>query len=729
MSENKALLRAVMRSKTANVEFKPYEFPIQIPELRPGVVPAGTTAPIAMDDINYSYLNNAYCGKGFPGYPYLAQLSTRAEFMRLAMSLSTELTRGGISLTSKQDDGNDNSYKIKAIDAEFKRLKVIPAMLQTAINECYFGRGQMYIEIDGAKSNKPLIISKNTIGKGKLNRIGSIEPIWTTPSMYNASDPTAANFYQPTEWYCMGKKIHASRLLTVVTRPLPDILKPAYNFSGMSLSQMAESYVDNWLRTRQSVSDLINQFSITVLATEMSSILQSAEGADPDAGDNLLARADLFTALRSNKGLMLLDKEHEELQQINTPLSGLDALQAQAQEQMCSVSRIPAIVFTGISPGGLNANSEGELKVFYDWIKSQQDAYWREPLEVILKLVQLSLFEEIDDDIGLEFVPLQQMTPSEKADIRLKDMQTDTGYLGANVLDGQEVREKLARDPESGYDSIDTSVELVPPNPDPLGDGGDQSSNNVDDESNDPFAKDGWITVKPNGPDNKGAHVEIDGEGKITAGMGGKFNGKKIDEIKDKASPEKDLTKMNNSSKVESQSINSETPKMKNGQISYTFPKDFPIAEMQGRTVEGGIFARTTGKFSDPLDAVRFPLEKSKSGQVIVARVAGKPELEAALKDHLESEAEAKAKAKADKEAFAKTPRGMYAKLKEAEYNAYDPDNFPGSAKWKYHKQLADKVSEFEAANPELMAELKAEKAAKESKRYNELSDFVKNGS
>jgi len=236
----------------------------------------------------------------------------------------------------------------------------------------------------------------------------------------------------------------------------------------MSLSQMAEPYVDNWLRTRQSVSDLINQFSTTVLATSMGDILQSADADDPDAGNNLISRADLFTAMRSNKGLMLLDKEREELLQINTPLSGLDALQAQSQEQMCSVSRIPAIVFTGISPGGLNANSEGELKVFYDWIKSQQDAYWREPLETILKLVQLSLFGEIDDDIGLNFVPLQQMSPTEKADIRFKDMQTDTGYQDHGVISSQEVREKLANDPDSGYDSIDTTVEIVPPNPDPF---------------------------------------------------------------------------------------------------------------------------------------------------------------------------------------------------------------------------------------------------------------------
>ena len=42
-----------------------------------------------------------------------------------------------------------------------------------------------------------------------------------------------------------------------------------------------------------------------------------------------------------------------------------------------------------------------------------------------------------------------------------------------------------------------------------------------------------WITVKPNGPDATGKHVKIDGEtGEVKAGMGGKFTGQRISEIR-----------------------------------------------------------------------------------------------------------------------------------------------------------------------------------------------------
>ena len=442
---------------------KPYSYPIKPPKLAPGVVPAGVDAPVlAMDANNYAFVAEAYAGGGFPGFAYLSQLATRAEYRAFAATMSTELTREWLEFTSKQDDDSDSADKIKAIEEEFKRLNVRGVIQKAAENDCYFGRAQIFLEIAGADRTTPLILDPRTIAKGSLERVVPVEAVWTTPAGYNALDPAAPDFYKPSAWFMLGQQVHASRLMTVVTRPLPDILKPAFNFAGMSLSQLAEPYVDNWLRTRQSVADLINNFSITALATSMDQVLQG-----DDDGADVFARAELFTRTRSNKGLMLLDKEREEIVQVNTPLSGLHELQAQSQEHMCSVSRMPAIVLTGISPSGLNASSDGEVRIFYDWVAAQQEAYWREPLEVILKAVQLSIFGEIDPDIGLAFIPLYQMTPAEESDIRAKDGVTDCAYVAAGILDPSEVRDRLAKDPNSGYMGLDADAVIVPPAPAP----------------------------------------------------------------------------------------------------------------------------------------------------------------------------------------------------------------------------------------------------------------------
>ena len=93
-----------------------------------------------------------------------------------------------------------------------------------------------------------------------------VEAQWCSPQGYETTDPLSPDWYKPRTWHVMGKELHASRLLTLIPFPVGDLLKPAYFFGGRSLVQMAKPYVDNWLQTRQSVSDLIKAFTIFVHA-------------------------------------------------------------------------------------------------------------------------------------------------------------------------------------------------------------------------------------------------------------------------------------------------------------------------------------------------------------------------------------------------------------------------------------------------------------------------------
>src|ERR1700751_1944480 len=107
----------------------------------------------------------------------------------------------------------------------------------------------------------------------------------------------------------------------------------------------------------------------------------------------------LFTQLQNNNGTMILDKETEDFINVNVPLSGLDQLQAQAQEHMASLSRIPIIKLLGIQPAGLNASSSGELTPFADSIHSYQESFFRPNLKTVLNLVQCSRVGEVDPGI------------------------------------------------------------------------------------------------------------------------------------------------------------------------------------------------------------------------------------------------------------------------------------------------------------------------------------------
>lgn len=438
-----------------------------------GVIPeAIRSAVLAMDSTPYGEINDAYAMgyawgnmDSFPGYPYLSMMAQKPEYRKMVGIIAEEMTRKWIKLKTVGDD--DKSERIKQLYDALDRFHVRDKFREAAEHDGYFGGGQIYIDVlspknvsawtDDNELQSKLFISEKKIPKGSLKGFQVIEPVWTYPGVYNAQNPLSPDFYKPTEWFVMGKTVHASRMIDFVSRQVPDLLKASYNFRGLSLIQIAEPYVNNWLRTRDSVSDMIHSFSIPVIGTDMSQVLQGG------GAENLLMRLMMFTQCRDNRGAFAKDNNKEQpetVEFVNAPLSGLDMLQAQAQEQMASVSSIPLVKLLGITPNGLNASSDGEIRVFYDYIHSLQQSIFKTPLKRVLDVIQLSEFGDIDPDIYFEFEPLYEMSAKEKAEIRKIDADADAVYITAGALSANEVREKIADDPDSPYHSLDLSDEI-----------------------------------------------------------------------------------------------------------------------------------------------------------------------------------------------------------------------------------------------------------------------------
>ena len=387
---------------------------------------------------------------GFPGYPYLTELTQISEYRDMYERVAAEMVRKWIKLRSVSR--HDQSERISGIEKRMKQLGVRDLFRRCKEVEGSMGRAQIFVDlgdVQGEELGTPLMINRFKIPKGSLRGLKLVEPITTYPFEYNSSNPLAPDFYKPSSWYVYGQKVHASRMMTLNGRALPDLLKPTYNFSGISLCQLAEPYVNYFLNTRDSVGKLLKNFSTTTLKTNMADALGGGDG------NELFKRAQMFIQHRDNQGLFLLDKDSEELGQINTPLSGLDKLQAQAQEHLASVAKTPLAILLGVSPTGLNPSSESEIRIYYDYIAEEQEKVFRTPLEYVIQIIQLDMYGDIDDDIVFDFVSLFAMTAKELAQIRKSDGETDVALIGASVVSPEEVRSKIAADPESGYDNLD----------------------------------------------------------------------------------------------------------------------------------------------------------------------------------------------------------------------------------------------------------------------------------
>jgi len=432
---------------------------------------------VAMDSnltMIWGYANQGYYGEGVQwlGFPYLAELSQRAEYRMMTETRAKEMTREGFELISAADDDETAEKRLADLEQACRDFHVIERLRVMFEHDGYFGGGHIYIDTgSGDKPQElmsPLVIDAAKIPKGGLKGFRNVEPMWIYPGTYNANDPLRDDFFRPDLWYVNGKTVHRSRLLTAISAPVPDILKPAYSFRGVSMSQRAKPYVDNWLRTRQSVSDIIHSFSITVILTNLAAQL----GGSP--WDTIYSRTDEFNAMRDNRGAFVVDKETEDIKNVSTPLSTLDALQGQSQEQLCSVSRTPTVKLLGIQPAGLNASSDGEIRVYYDDISAMQEHIGSPILRTMLDCIMLNMWGEIDPDIAFKWKPLWQLDEAAEAVVRKTDADTASVYIEAGVLSPEDERTRLANDKDGPWAGLDPDDLPEPPDMGSMsGEGGD----------------------------------------------------------------------------------------------------------------------------------------------------------------------------------------------------------------------------------------------------------------
>lgn len=391
-------------------------------------------------------------GLAFLGFPYLAELQQITEYRTPCESLATEMTRKWGKL--KNLGKKDLTKKITEITQCIEEMKVRDMFRWGAYITESFGRSHLFVSVKDQDDDRNRQLPLTEIAKGSLVGFRSVEPYWVTPYSWNATHPERPDFYKPSSWFVLGRKTHATRMLTFIFREVPDLLKPAYSFGGIAMSQLMMPYINRWLRTAKSVNDLINIFSIVTLSTDLQAMLQ-ASVVNTDKG--LLARLRAFTQTRDNRGVMAINKATEELSMQNVPLGSLDKLQAQAQEHMATPARMSLLKFFGITPSGLNATAEPEINAQNDYVHSMQEHGFNANMKVVLILIQMHLYgpEGVEKDLTWEWLSLYEPNGKEKAEIRKADADRDSVYIEKNVISPDEVRNRLRMDPESGYDGLE----------------------------------------------------------------------------------------------------------------------------------------------------------------------------------------------------------------------------------------------------------------------------------
>lgn len=391
----------------------------------------------------------------FLGYALLSSIAQDPLIRAGIETIADDMTRKFIDLTSQGEE--DLSAKISELESDLQRFCVKSLFNRALSTTGYQGGCLVYIdmgELDDEEKRVPLYLDSSTFKQGSFKGFKIIEPINVYPGVYNSSDPTADDYFNPETWYILGKEYHKSRFLYFAQNEVPLLLKPLYNFFGISLSQQVLEYVQNFTENRRSAQRLLNKFSLTIWKTDMSAFLSGGDC------NSLTQRVKYFNAQRNNDGTALIDKELEDMVQINTPLSGVTDIVSMSLDLAPVILGISKDKYFGDLPKGLNASSEGTNRIYYDKIQSLNEKICYDNVEKVIKILQLNRYGEIDDNISFQFAPLWEMDERERAEINKIHADTAAVYVDRGCLSQEEVRGALAANPDSGYSNID--VDDVP---------------------------------------------------------------------------------------------------------------------------------------------------------------------------------------------------------------------------------------------------------------------------
>lgn len=313
----------------------------------------------------------------------------------------------------------------------------------------------------------------------KLDRVNGIEwltllePMEILPARYYM-DPKNAKFGEP-EYYQLNTYQTPGVGLAPVEGRLPPP-SPAQLlihesrlivFRGIRVSRYqirardVDSFWGDSILVR--IAEILRDFNVAwqsagIIVTDFSQAVYSIEnlmGLVAKSPTKLRDRMQAIELARSTARAVIIDAK-EKFDRQTTNVAGLPDLLHQLSLRLAAAIDMPLSLLMGQAPKGLGADSEGDLRMYYDKIRSFQRRKVGPIIKLIAGMVMKSMRERgVPKKWFVRFNPLWQLTDAEIAEARLTQARSDSMYIKMGAVTPDEIRKSRF----SGEYSFETQIE------------------------------------------------------------------------------------------------------------------------------------------------------------------------------------------------------------------------------------------------------------------------------
>ncbi|MCK5603203.1 DUF1073 domain-containing protein [Candidatus Pacearchaeota archaeon] len=333
----------------------------------------------------------------------------------------------------------------KEVEEVYKELDVKGAFNQAMKWARVFGGSVILIIIEGQELDEELNIE--SITQGSLKNLIVLDRYNIIPNDINR-DVMDINFGKPDTYTVVrgGQEVHHTRIIKFHGQ-MPTLAQAERNnFWGLSIFTKMWDPISESQQTSGSIASLVYESNVDVYR------INGLNQLVAESNDALVTkRLTIANQMKSMINAIVLDKDDEYDKKKNS-FTELGNIDDRFIQKVAGASEIPVTRLVGISPGGMNATGESDMRNYYDGIQSVQENELRPRLDYLDLIVIASAFPGMDS-FEYIFNPLQQVSENEQADIDLKKAQRDLIYLDHDVI---EVSDAMAELAENGtYISID----------------------------------------------------------------------------------------------------------------------------------------------------------------------------------------------------------------------------------------------------------------------------------
>lgn len=353
---------------------------------------------------------------------------------KIVDALPSEALRVGWSC----DDGGD-------LDRAIRRWKAPQSLLDAWVWGRLYGRGAILIGTTDrlGAMDQPLDVSR--LQPGDLAYLEVLDGLDLSVADY-FEDSRNPNFGDPRTYYVNGTgnpgtlgsarvaanaRVHASRLIL-------------FGGARTSARQRARNQGRD-LSVLQACADVLRDVdqswrSVMVLMQDLSQAVFKIDGliqliAD-GRSDVILDRMQVVDMARSVARAVVVDAEHESYEHTGAAnVTGVDPLLVRAFQRLAAAADMPLTVLMGVSPAGLNATGESDLRIWYAAAdRAREDI---EPQVYRLSYI-IARCEGLDWSGEIEWPSLYAQTEKEAAEVAKLEADTDAVRIQSGTLTAAE---------------------------------------------------------------------------------------------------------------------------------------------------------------------------------------------------------------------------------------------------------------------------------------------------